>query len=124
MFNIQRAAGAQGCHRAHFLDECVKLIPKEVTHFRKQLDRVVDKGEKGLELIFTDVSSAAADAVIGCDGIRSRVRQLILGEDNPQSYPQYSHVYAYRGLISMDKAVEAVGIETAMSRIVHASMPH
>jgi salicylate hydroxylase len=79
-----RARGAQGCHSAHFLDECVKLIPKNVTHFRKQLDTVVDQGEKDLVLQFSDGSSAAADAVVGCDGIRSRVRQLILGEDNPE----------------------------------------
>ena len=57
--------------------------------------------------------------MIGCDGIRSRVRQLIPGENNPQSYPQYSCVYADSGLIPMDKAVEAVAQETAMSRMVH-----
>jgi salicylate hydroxylase len=125
LFNIRRTAGAQGCHRAHFLDECAKLIPKGVTHFRKQLDYVVDHGEEGLELKFGDGSSATADGVIGCDGIRSRVRQLILGENNPQSYPQYSHTYAYRGLVPMDKVVEAVGKETAMSRNVHVkNTPH
>jgi salicylate hydroxylase len=119
MFSIYHAGGAQGCHRAHFLDECVKLIPKNVTHFRKQLDTVIDQGEKGLVLQFSDGSNATADAVVGCDGIKSRVRQLILGEDNPESYPQYSHVYAYRGLLPMDKAVEAMGRDTAMSRILH-----
>jgi salicylate hydroxylase len=123
MFNIYRTGRAQGCHRAHFLDECVKLIPKNVTHFRKQLDTVIDQGEKGLVLQFSDGSSATADAVVGCDGIRSRVRQLILGEDNPESYPQYSHAYAYRGLLPIDKAVEAMGKDTAMSRVIHVREP-
>lgn len=70
---------------------------------------------------FTDGGPATAEAVIGRDSIRSCVRQLMLGEDNPQSTPQYSHVYAYRGLLSMDEAIEAVGTETAMRRIVHVS---
>jgi len=47
--------------------------------------------------------------VIGCDGIRSRVRQLILGEHNPESYPSYTNKYAFRGLIPMDKAEAALG---------------
>jgi salicylate hydroxylase len=123
VFSIYHAGSAQGCHRAHFLDECVKLIPKNVTHFRKQLDTVIDQGEKGLVLQFSDGSSATADAVVGCDGIKSRVRQLILGEDNPESYPQYTDVHAYRGLLPMDKAVEAMGKDIAMSRIVHVREP-
>jgi salicylate hydroxylase len=42
----------------------------------------------------------------------------MLGEDNPESYPQYSHVYAYRGLLPIGKASEALGKETAVSRVV------
>ena len=123
MFSIYHAGSAQGCHRGQFLDECVKLIPKHVTHFRKRLDTVIDQGEKGVVLQFSDGSSATADAVVGCDGIRSRVRQLILGEDNPESYPQYTHVYAYRGLLPMDKAIETMGKDTATGRIVHVREP-
>lgn len=48
-------------------------------------------------------------AVVGCDGIKSRVRQIVLGEDNPASYPHYSHQSAYRALIEMDKALAALG---------------
>lgn len=47
---------------------------------------MIDQGETGLVLQFSDGSSATVDAVAGCDGIISRVRQLILGEDNPESY--------------------------------------
>jgi salicylate hydroxylase len=84
---------------------------------------VIDQGETGLVLQFSDGSSATVDAVAGYDGIMSRVRQLILGEDNPESYLQYSHVYAYRGLLPMDKAFEALGKEIAMNRVVQVRKP-
>ena len=122
MFTIHKEGAADGCHRAHVLDECINLLPEGITHFEKSLDTVVDEGEKGLVLKFRDGSIATADAVVGCDGIRSRVRELVLGEDNPQAKPVYSHGYAYRGLIPMDKAIEALGEETAMSKILHVSM--
>jgi salicylate hydroxylase len=47
--------------------------------------------------------------VIGCDGVKSRVRELLLGEGKPASYPHFSHKVAFRGLIPMDKAEAALG---------------
>jgi salicylate hydroxylase len=57
--------------------------------------------------------------VIGCDGIKSRVRQILLGIDNPQSYPSYTHKYAYRGLVPMDQAINAIGADLASNRALH-----
>ena len=57
--------------------------------------------------------------MIGCDGIRSRVRQLILGEKNPASYPSYSHKFAFRGLIPIDRAIAALGEEKTSTRHMH-----
>jgi salicylate hydroxylase len=39
MFDVYRAEVAQGCHRAHFLDECVKLIPTARSSDRSGRDR-------------------------------------------------------------------------------------
>ena len=47
--------------------------------------------------------------VIGCDGIKSRVRQLLAGVDNPASYPSYTHRCAFRALVPMDQAVAMLG---------------
>ncbi|OGM44268.1 salicylate 1-monooxygenase SalA, partial [Aspergillus bombycis] len=47
--------------------------------------------------------------VIGCDGIKSRVRELILGEGDPASYPHYTHKVAYRGLVPMEEATARLG---------------
>lgn len=57
--------------------------------------------------------------VIGCDGIKSRVREILLGKGNPASYPTYTHKFVYRGLIPMDKAAEALGSYKARNQHMH-----
>lgn len=47
--------------------------------------------------------------MIATDGIKSTARRLLLGADNPASYPQYSHKVAYRALIPMEKVSAAIG---------------
>lgn len=47
--------------------------------------------------------------VVGCDGIHSKVRRLLLGEDNPASYPGYTHKYCFRALIGTTEARDAIG---------------
>ncbi|KAI5866394.1 hypothetical protein GGS23DRAFT_594511 [Durotheca rogersii] len=91
--------GFDACHRAHFLDELTKFVPPGIVQFQKRLD--------------------TADVVIGCDGIRSRVRELLLGKDNPASSPRYAHQVAFRGLIQMDKAVAALGHDKAHNQCMH-----
>jgi salicylate hydroxylase len=46
--------------------------------------------------------------VLGCDGIKSRTRALVLGESE-ETDAVFSGKYAYRGLIPMAKAVEIMG---------------
>ncbi|KAI1412832.1 hypothetical protein F5Y13DRAFT_199685 [Hypoxylon sp. FL1857] len=112
--------GFDGCHRAHFLDELVKHLPPDVVKFQKRLNSyVIGDGCHAITLHFEDGTSATADAVIGCDGIKSRVRQLLFGQDNPASYPSYTHQVAYRGLIPMDKALAALGEEKALNQCMH-----
>ncbi|KAI1502216.1 hypothetical protein F5X99DRAFT_427610 [Biscogniauxia marginata] len=112
--------GFDGCHRAHFLDELVKVLPADVVKFQKRLITYdARSSDDAVTLQFEDGTSATADAVIGCDGIKSRVRQLLLGEDNPAAYPGYAHQVAFRGLIQMDKAVAALGEEKALNQCMH-----
>ncbi|KAF2172605.1 hypothetical protein M409DRAFT_62376 [Zasmidium cellare ATCC 36951] len=111
--------GFEGCHRAEFLDELVRLMPDGIVRFGKTVDRIEEfewEDERPVHLKFTDGSVECADVVIGCDGIRSRVRQLLLGADNPASYPTYSHKYAFRGLIPMHQARAALGVEKTDTR--------
>lgn len=137
--------GFEGCHRAHLLEELTKVIPADVLSFRKRLETVDESAETGrFTLSFNDGITAEADAgknpslnsfllrhkreqyllfplaiVIGCDGIKSRVRQLILGQDNPASYATYTHKVAYRALIPMDKAIASVGLNKAKNQHMH-----
>lgn len=59
--------------------------------------------------IVTPPANYLSYPVIGCDGIKSRVRQILLGEDNPASYPHYTHKVAFRGLVPMEKAIARLG---------------
>jgi salicylate hydroxylase len=96
-------------HRAHFLEAMVELLPTDGHYatFGKRLVDLVD-GKDGVILHFADGTTATADAVIGCDGIKSRVRQIVLaGDDNIE--PTFTGKYAYRGLVPMNEAVEALG---------------
>jgi salicylate hydroxylase len=113
-----------GVYRAHFLDEVVKLVPKGIAKFGKRLDSITDNQENGkLVMRFFDGTVAEADAIIGCDGIKSRVRQIMLGHDHPSANPVYTHKYAYRGLIPMDKAVAVMGEEMARNSCLHVRSP-
>lgn len=121
-FTISNSLGQNGVHRAHFLDELIKLVPREISRFNKRLEDIHERVSDGkLILKFADGSEDEADVVIGCDGIKSQVRQIIVGADHPSAKPSYTHKYAYRGLVPMDKAVEAIGEELASNACMHVS---
>jgi salicylate hydroxylase len=121
-FTIRNSLGQNGVHRAAFLDEIVKLLPPEVARFGKRLVTVEESSSNGrLVMRFEDGTSAEADAIIGCDGIKSKVRQIIVGKDHPSAHPSYTHKYAYRGLAPMDEAIKAVGEELALNSCMHVS---
>lgn len=46
-------------------------VPPDVIKLSKKLDKIVDLGNKGVQLTFTDGTSEMADLVVGADGIRS-----------------------------------------------------
>lgn len=114
IFDIQytddRLAG--GVHRAHFLDDLLTLIPDSVSKFGKRLVNISNAidGSQDAVLHFADGTTAQHSAVIGCDGIKSKTREILLGE---QSKAVFSGKYAYRGLIPMERAVELLGAEIA-----------
>jgi salicylate hydroxylase len=104
--------GQNSVHRAHFLDELVKLVPAEVPEFGKRVKDISEESGK-MVLTFEDGTTAKADAVIGCDGIKSRVRKILLGDGHEAANAVFSGKYAYRGLIPMEVAVDALGDELA-----------
>lgn len=119
LFTLTNDYGANSVHRAHFLDEVVKLVPEGVTHFKKHLDTIEPREDEMVTLRFHDGTTAEADAVVGCDGIKARTRAWMLGEDHPGAAPVYTHKYAYRGLIPMQRAVDALGDDNAKNGKMH-----
>lgn len=114
--------GFEGCRRTDFLQELAKLLPESCVEFNKNLSTIEEaaKGSDGkIKLIFSDGHCATADVVFGCDGLRSRVRQIVLGESNPASRPSYTHKYAFRGLIPMERAQKALGDDKSSTRYMH-----
>ena len=124
-FYESKVGAAQGAlHRAAFLDELVALMPKEVVSFNKKLYDI-EETEAGVCLRFEDGSYAEASAVIGCDGVKSRVRRILLGEQDEAAYPQFTKKYAYRGLIPMNEAAAALGDDLARnSQMWHGHHGH
>lgn len=117
---VDPGVGQNAVHRARFLDELVKLLPRDAAQFHKRLSHILDDriGSGKVLMKFKDGSVAEADAIIGCDGIKSRTRAILVGEEHPAAKPVYTHKYAYRGLIPMKQAIQTLGEE----RAVNASM--
>ncbi|KAI0020008.1 hypothetical protein F4780DRAFT_770958 [Xylariomycetidae sp. FL0641] len=109
----------QGGRRSDFLDAWSELIPEDRVVFGKELVTIAQPEEGGVRLAFKDGSTAEFDVAIGCDGIRSRVRQLILGEANPASYAVYTHKYCFRALVPMAPARAAVGEPRTRNRFMY-----
>lgn len=114
-FSITNETGSNAVHRAHLLDNLVKAVPEAVTHFRKHVDTIKELSDGKLQLMFHDGTTTTANAVIGCDGIKSQVRAWMVGEEHPSAHPSYTHKYAYRGLVPMDKARRELGDDLAQN---------
>ncbi|KAI8631652.1 hypothetical protein F5Y19DRAFT_401384 [Xylariaceae sp. FL1651] len=109
----------QGGRRSDFLEAWSALIPRERAKFSKEIESILQKEDGRIALKFKDESAEEADIVIGCDGIRSRVRQLILGDANPASYPRYTNKFCFRALIPMEKARKVLGKERTLNRFMY-----
>ncbi|KAK7193430.1 hypothetical protein DPSP01_013330 [Paraphaeosphaeria sporulosa] len=105
IFMIPARPGPRGgVHRAHFLDELIKLLPGGIAQFKKRLLDVTKADNGDAVLHFADGTTAQHSAVIGCDGIKSRTREIVLGKE--EARPLFSGKYAYRAILPMQKALE------------------
>ncbi|KAJ5108403.1 hypothetical protein N7456_005078 [Penicillium angulare] len=112
-------SGQTTLRRADFLDALIGLVPQDIVHFGKRLESLVEN-EDGVLLSFHDGSEAHADVVVGCDGIRSKVKESMLPEESRDKQPQYSGMYAYRAVVDMEDMVEAVGDQRARVSTLYA----
>lgn len=101
-------------HRARFLNELVNLLPPEAATAGKRLTEL-DDAAGGMLLRFSDGTEARHDAVVGCDGIKSQVRKVLLGAGNETSEAVFSGKYCYRGLVPAEKAIGILGEDLALN---------
>lgn len=90
-----------------------------------------DPASGPITLHFKDGSTAECDVLIGADGIKSAVRNLmfsnlakegkITSEEATQRNPVWSGTVAYRGLISKERLAEKAPEHRALSRSVIVS---
>lgn len=81
-------------HRADLLDVLKERVPQSMLKLAKRLAYIEQQIEgPAYKLFFEDGSTAEADIVIGCDGIKSKVRQYMGIADDPN----YSGQVVYRG---------------------------
>ncbi|KAF4983785.1 hypothetical protein FZEAL_869 [Fusarium zealandicum] len=117
-FTIKSGVGLQGSHRGHFLNALLDVLPNNVACFNQCLDHTeepqTNHSEK-LRMFFRDGTVAEADTIIGYDGVKSRTRELLVGQDDPSAKCSYTHKYAYRGMIPMEQVVQLMGEERALN---------
>lgn len=87
-----------GIHRAELQKILSNKVGKDRIHLGKRLAAIDDAGEQ-VVLHFQDGSQAQADIVIGADGTRSTVRDLMLGYGD---YLYAGHT-AFRGIVPIEK---------------------
>lgn len=109
-----------GCVRSQFLQGMADLLPRGCTHFGKRLVSYDDEDENAkVVLRFDDGTTAEADVLLGCDGIHSNTRKLMLGADHPSARPGFSHTVVYRTMVPIDVGIAALGEKVAQSACNH-----
>lgn len=81
-------------HRGDMHALQIASIKPGTVHFGKRLENL-EECENDVLLTFTDGTHTRADIVIGADGINSKIREALLGEEDPL----YSGWVAHRALI-------------------------
>ena len=85
-------------HRADLIAVLADAFgPKEIKLGRRLIN--VDQDDSGVTAHFEDGTSARGDLLIGADGIHSRVRECLFGEEKPR----FSGQIAYRGLAPVER---------------------
>ncbi|KAI1080680.1 FAD/NAD(P)-binding domain-containing protein [Whalleya microplaca] len=104
---LGKAKGRKSVSRADLLEGFLELIPRQCVSFGKRLDSIDEKlvGENKVILTFADGTKAAADCLLGADGIHSLTRNYLLGPDHPATSPKnHDRWQIYRTMVSTEDA--------------------
>ncbi|GLA57537.1 hypothetical protein AtubIFM54640_003673 [Aspergillus tubingensis] len=107
--------GFEGCHRGQFLDEVMNLMPEGVVEYNKRVEGYEYLPSGRIQLGFSDGGRVECDLVLACDGIKSLIRTHLY----PGTKPQYTHQFAFRGLVPMTTAISKLGRYRALRQHMH-----
>jgi salicylate hydroxylase len=93
-------------HRADVLAVMAEAVPAECVVFSKRL-RTLSQDESGVRLGFEDGQSAVHDMVLGADGIHSKVRSALFGEEQPR----FTGVVSFRAVVPTERVLQVPEIE-------------
>ena len=93
-------------HRADLLSALADAFPADSVKFSKRL-RTLEQDANGATLAFEDGTTARHDIVIGADGIHSRVRAALFGEESPR----FTGVVSFRSVVPTQKVRHVPEIE-------------
>ncbi|MFC7411011.1 FAD-dependent monooxygenase [Hydrogenophaga atypica] len=93
-------------HRSDIINALAEQFPMDQIQFGKRI-RSLQQGDDGVTLAFEDGSSASFDVVVGADGIHSRVRTALFGEE----HPRFTGVVSFRSVVPTERVKQVPEIE-------------
>lgn len=93
-------------HRADLLEVLSQAFPAERVHFAKRIVGV-QQAEGRVQVSFEDGTQATHQVLIGADGIHSRVRAALFGDE----YPRFTGVVSYRAVVPTERVKSVPEIE-------------
>ena len=93
-------------HRADILAALAEQFPLDQIRFAQRI-RSLTQDDQGVQLVFEDGHSETFDVVIGADGIHSRVRTALFGEE----YPRFTGVVSFRSVVPTERVKHVPEIE-------------
>jgi salicylate hydroxylase len=93
-------------HRADLLAALGAEFPAERVLFARRMATLTQDAQ-GVTLTFEDGSTARHDLVVGADGIHSRVRAALFGEEKPR----FTGVVSYRAVVPTERVKDVPEIE-------------
>jgi len=100
-------------HRAHLLAALAKHLPEGTAHLKKRVTSYSETGD-GVSLTFADGTTASADVLLGCDGIKSVIRRQMYeaeaGQGKPELLrfikPTWSGTMIYHALVPAERLLQ------------------
>jgi salicylate hydroxylase len=93
-------------HRADIINALAENFPLENIQFDKRVKTLTQDGA-GVHVQFEDGSEGSFDVVVGADGIHSRVRTALFGEEKPR----FTGVVSFRSVVPTERVKHVPEVE-------------